>query len=211
MREEGAMRMASLIKALGKGNAEQERDLAKVFIHTREYRAVAAMSKTLILGGRGSGKSAIFRSLTDAPVEEGEQTAVIRVPLEAQRSTWQTLDQTAKGSNNDLLLLSRQWEFALLLLAFNAIVENNRDVRRKKVIRDVDAQVKRELAQSQFESHTMLSDAFDAAASILRKLPFTVSVSAPLVSVEVKPEESDSEQPTGRDLEKRQYLLIKGM
>ena len=169
------------------------------------------MSKSLVLGGRGSGKSAIFRSLTDAPVNEGDTANVITVPLEAQQSTWKTLDQAVKASNNDLLLLSRQWEFALLLLAFNALVESNRDVRRRKLIRDVDAEVKRELAQAELQSQSMLSDAFDAAASILRKLPFTVTVAAPLVSLQLTSEGSSSEQPTGRELDKRQDLLVKGM
>lgn len=207
------MSLSSLIAALGEGNAEHELNFDNVFISTPDYRAVAGMSRALILGGRGTGKSAIFRRMIAHPEGGGEET-VLAVPLAADRTSWPALEQAAKASNNDLVVLSRQWELTLLLLAFNRLVEDRRDVKRKRLIRDLDAEVNKVLERTELNltSEGMLTDVFEAAATILRKLPFTFKVQAPFVPVSIELKDSQpQDQPTAREQEKLQIILVEGM
>jgi hypothetical protein len=180
--------MRKLAAALGEGNAEHERNFASTFIPTADYKAVASMSRSLVLGGRGTGKSAIFRSLVDRPGSLDAASQVLTVALAADRTSWPALEQAARASNNDPLILSRQWELALLLLSFNILVENTRDVKRRRLIRDLDDEVEKVLEKTELNlrSEGMLSDVFEAAATILRKLPFTFKVQAPFVPISLE-------------------------
>src|SRR5690349_7449169 len=56
--------LGPVARVLGDGNAENERDLVRAFLRTHDYDEVAANSRFLVLGGRGAGKSAIFRMLS---------------------------------------------------------------------------------------------------------------------------------------------------
>jgi hypothetical protein len=140
-----AMSLGQITSALGHGNAEHDRNFDDVFLPTPDYRAAAGLSRTLILGGRGTGKSAIFRRMLDRP-EAVTGVNVLTVPLAADRTSWPALELAAKAENNDLIILSRQWELTLLLLAFNKLVDDRRDVRRKRLIRDLDVEVGKVLA-----------------------------------------------------------------
>jgi hypothetical protein len=208
------MSLSAVLATLGEGNAEHERNFANTFITTRDFEAVARMSRSLVLGARGAGKSAIFRQLTD-PVAADPDASLLTVPLSADRTSWPAFEQAVKASNNNALVLSRQWELTLLILSFNALVESTRSAKRKRLIRDLDSEVDKVLERTQLNlrSEGMLTDVFEAAATILRKLPFTFKVEAPFVpiSIELKDEAAAKPDARGRDQEKLQIILIEGM
>ena len=203
------MALDSILTTLGEGNAEHERHFAETFVRTRDFEVVERMSRSLVLGARGAGKSAIFRQLSDAGSAGGSD--LVTVSLSADRTSWPALEQAVKASNNNAVVLSRQWELTLLLLSFNALVDANGNVKRKRLVRDLDAEVDKVLDKTQLNlrSEGMLSDVFDAAATILRKIPFTFKVEAPFVpvSIQLKDEPAKPE----REQEKLQIVLIEGM
>lgn len=207
------MPLSAVLATLGEGNAEHERNFADTFITTRDYEAVARMSRSLVFGARGAGKSAIFRQLSDSAGTEGD-SSLLTVPLSADRTSWPAFEGAVRAANNNALVLSRQWELTLLILCFNALVESTRSLKRKRLIRDLDAEVEKVLERTQLNlrSEGMLTEVFEAAATILRKLPFTFRVEAPFVPVSIELKD-DAARPDeqGRDQEKLQIILIEGM
>ena len=209
------MSIQRMLAALGEGNAEHDRNFGDVFIETRDYEAVARMTRSLIFGGRGAGKSAIFRHLADKSRSSASaDEPVVTVALSADRTSWPAFEQAVKSSNNNALVLSRQWELALLILSFNALVEGARDAKRKRLIRDLDSEVEKVLERTQMNlrSEGMLTDVFEAAATILRKLPFTFKVEAPFVPISIQlKDEADKSDAQGRDRDRLEIILIEGM
>lgn len=56
----------------GSVDAESEEELAKRFVQTQEFNQISDEDKLVILGPKGSGKSAIFRLFTDYTEETKE-------------------------------------------------------------------------------------------------------------------------------------------
>jgi hypothetical protein len=95
-------------------------------------------------------------------------------------------------------------------------VEVRRDVKRKRLIRDLDTEINKVLERTELNltSEGMLTDVFEAAATILRKLPFTFKVTAPFVPISIEMKDSDAETPAppaGREGEKLQTIVVEGM
>jgi hypothetical protein len=67
------MGLGSISKILGDGTAERERNFAQIFLRTQDYEDVEANLSSLILGGRGTGKSAICRMLGDSSRIGGDE------------------------------------------------------------------------------------------------------------------------------------------
>ncbi|MGQ0797392.1 MAG: ORC-CDC6 family AAA ATPase [Methanobacteriota archaeon] len=57
--------------------AEEERHLAQYFLETPEFRSVARGGKTLVLGEKGSGKTAIARYLSIRPSSSPRPTVTV--------------------------------------------------------------------------------------------------------------------------------------
>jgi hypothetical protein len=201
--------------ALGKGNAEQDKNFADVFIATRDYEAVARGLRSLILGGRGAGKSAIFRHLADSggrPITPGDD-AGLTVALAADRTSWPRFQAEVTSSRNDPVVLGRQWELTFLILAFNALVDASRRPRRrliKDVADAVDSVMERTSSDLAYEG--ALTRVFKASAEILQKLPFTFKVQAPFVPVSVELKDDGAGSRSSQDERERpQIFLIEGM
>jgi hypothetical protein len=121
---EDNMRPEKVLVSLGDGNAENERNFDKVFVETSDYRSAADGSKNLILGGRGAGKSAIFRMLSERSntVSSGMAPSLV-VRLEADPSSWQEFERAANVARDDIPSITRQWELAVLLACFEVSME----------------------------------------------------------------------------------------
>ncbi len=208
--------MKAIVDALGKGNAESDQeDFASVFLETPDYRAVADMSRTLVLGGRGSGKSAIFRTLADRRQDSTSINGKLQytIAVSADRTSWPVLEQAVSESKNNPLLHSRQWEMTLLLLCFNLLVERVDGATRKPLIRNLKKEVRKvtELQEIEISSEGFLSDMFEAAAGILGQIPFTFKVSSPMIPVTVSATPEEQPKPTPRQRERIQGNLIDSM
>ena len=60
------MGLESISDFLGDGTAENEQYPSQTFFRTQDYENAESNLKTLILGGRGTGKSAICKMLDDS-------------------------------------------------------------------------------------------------------------------------------------------------
>jgi hypothetical protein len=218
-REEGAERtppdLSNLSRdAFGEGNAETDVDFEDVFIATSDYRLAASTSRTLVLGQRGTGKSAIFLHMRDQPTSTSG-LEVLTVPLAADSESWGELERVAKASNNDTTALTRQWKLTLLLLTFNKLVESKGGgAKRKRLVKQLDAEVNKVLDRTELNltSKGMLADVFEAAARMLRQLPFTFKVQAPFVPVSLETKDTQApDQTSTRQGERAQIILVDGM
>jgi len=79
---------------LGKDEAEQDEKLSRYFLKTKNYENALAGTKTIILGRKGSGKSAIFKLLSDEMPKNGIEV----VALTPDQYSWSALrDYTEQG------------------------------------------------------------------------------------------------------------------
>lgn len=72
---------------LGKDEAEQDQRLHEYFLKTASYRNALTGQKTIIVGRKGSGKSAIFSLLQS----ELENSGNLVIPITPDQYSWSTL------------------------------------------------------------------------------------------------------------------------
>ena len=79
---------------LGKDEAEQDQRLREYFLKTANYLNAQSGQKTIVIGRKGSGKSAIFKLLQDELKEGG----AIVIPITPDQYSWSALkDYEEKG------------------------------------------------------------------------------------------------------------------
>jgi ABC-type multidrug transport system fused ATPase/permease subunit len=79
---------------LGKDEAEQDRSLREYFLKTTNYKNSLAGTKTIVIGRKGSGKSAIFTLMRD----ELEKSGAVVIPVTPDQYSWSALkDYQEKG------------------------------------------------------------------------------------------------------------------
>lgn len=207
-----------ILRSLGDGNAENERNFGSIFIETQDYRAVADNSKTLILGGRGTGKSAIFRMLGRNVRKETEDGFLnLAVELEADPFGWREFEKAADGAKGSVAELSRQWELAILLHCFEISMEMlPAAAKKKRLVRDLNAEVAKYLNRDLLKENPQgrMAMIFAAAVTILQRLPFKFKIDAPFVpiSLETKdPKDVAPESSTRLEIERRGVVLIESM
>src|SRR4051794_9159738 len=95
-----------VLDALGDGNAENELNFDRVFVETDDYQTVAKGARNLILGGRGAGKSAIYRMLaTGETGARDEVPPTIVLTLEADQASWRDLERAADQERDDVVAI----------------------------------------------------------------------------------------------------------
>ena len=113
---------------LGSDSAETDKILDSAFIETRQYLDALSGSKRLILGRKGTGKSAIYRMLSKR-LDSGNQTIVQITPT---KIFWGNLARKNKETNlEDLINL---WEFSIYCRIFldarlQGIISNPRPLK----------------------------------------------------------------------------------
>jgi hypothetical protein len=206
-----------VLDALGDGNAENELNFDRVFIETEDYREVVEGARSLILGGRGAGKSAIFRMLASrASTARNEATPTLVLTLEADQGSWRDLERAADQERDDVAAISRQWELAVLLHSFEAVVAAfPTQAKRRRLVRDLNAEVDKVLDRDLLRESPdgRLSMILSAAAEILGQLPFKFKIEAPFVplSIELRDDNEQRKSPTRSELERRGIVLIQSM
>ena len=79
---------------LGKDEAEQDQRLQEYFLKTSNYRNALAGTKTIVIGRKGSGKSAIFALMQ----VELEESGALVIPITPDQYSWSALkDYEEKG------------------------------------------------------------------------------------------------------------------
>ena len=206
-----------VLDALGDGNAENEFNFDRVFIETEDYSEVAGRARSLILGGRGAGKSAIFRMLaSQAPHARAGALPTLVLTLEADQGSWRDLERAADQERDDVAAISRQWELAVLLHSFEAVLAAfPAQTKRRRLVRDLNAEVDKVLDRDLLRESPegRLSMFLSAAADILGQLPFKFRIEAPFVplSIELRDDKERQKVPTASELERRGIVLIQSM
>lgn len=174
---------------LGQGNAEDEQNLSQIFVYTDDYQQIRDKKKKIIIGERGSGKSAIFRML-----EADSNNSQWTVSLTPDNISWAKLEKISQKYQGEIYAIAKQWEFALLLECFETVSTNIPGrARRKALIKDFDLEVKRSididlLGRSSSERFSII---VNTALNILQKLPFTIEIKSPGGALAIKNREID--------------------
>jgi hypothetical protein len=211
--------LENILNSLGDGNAESEQDFSRTFITTGDYRRVESNLRDLVLGGRGTGKSAICRKLETLETYPDADSKRIywAAPLSSDSASWQSLERAANALS-DPQSISRQWELTILLQCFEVVMNHlPRNVKKRQVVRQLDREITKLLDRDKMKSVSegRLSYIVETAVEILQRLPFKFVVKAPFVpiSVEVRePSDSHNEpQLSQPEREQRRIALIESM
>jgi hypothetical protein len=123
---------------LGKDEAEQDQRLQEYFLKTSNYRNALAGTKTIVIGRKGSGKSAIFALMQ----VELEESGALVIPITPDQYSWSALkDYEEKG------ILPEQahtnaWKLTLLssvvwkLNESNLVSESSKLIKYYKYMKD---------------------------------------------------------------------------
>jgi hypothetical protein len=177
---------------IGSGDAESESDLPSYFYETPDYNAIKNREKQIILGGRGSGKSALFRMLsTNLP-----DASTVVVPLTPDDNSWKRLKGFAKDWNKDIPDIAKQWEFLVLTQVLDFSWERS-SIRKTKAASQFRAELAKSTDESLFKSvhgKDRLPFIIDAARTILAKIPFSIELSGGFfkISARTTPEKTGS-------------------
>ena len=96
--------------------AERDDNLRRYFISTTTFQAVSAHKKHIIVGPKGSGKSAILRELS-----AGARSALVITPEHYATEVLETLKKHAGA--NDLAAYVTTWKYTLLVELFRKLVQ----------------------------------------------------------------------------------------
>jgi hypothetical protein len=118
------------IRLLNLGSDSAERDiavgLAEYFYHNSTYQKFFNSSKTILVGNRGAGKSAIFKYMAAAEARRGH----LVIELSPEEYSYELLSQFLRseqeGSWGKQSSYSVAWQYLLYNLIFKKIVEQKR-------------------------------------------------------------------------------------
>lgn len=113
------------LSTLDFGAPAAERDVSKglyeYFVESEEYRRVATGAKTLVLGNRGTGKSAIFK----VAAERNRKTNAVVIELRPEDYAYEmlhaTLRREADGKWAKTAAFAAAWKYLLLLLTLRRL------------------------------------------------------------------------------------------
>lgn len=95
---------------LGNDEAEQDERLKEYFLKTRNYENALLGTKSIIIGRKGSGKSAIFTLLED----ELEESGVLVIPITPDQYSWNALRDYRESGIQELQAYTNAWKITLL-------------------------------------------------------------------------------------------------
>ncbi len=131
---------------LGASDAESDRRLGEYFVTTPYVEEALSGRRTLFLGRKGSGKSALFRQFPPLVAEAGRELSV--VPITPDNYAWRALkDYRERGLSNQAAHRTA-WKLTLAVQIASALVEVN---YRSRIAEDAAA------ALREFSSRTSVS------------------------------------------------------
>lgn len=110
--------------------AERDNDLINCFIKNDSYNNVYNGIKTVILGNRGTGKSAIFKKLASEKRANGE----IVIELTPENYSYEMLQQTLKRESDGAWAkkgaFCSAWKYLIYVLAMKKLCENKGSLKK---------------------------------------------------------------------------------
>ena len=95
---------------LGKDEAEQDQRLREYFLKTTNYKNSLAGTKTIVIGRKGSGKSAIFTLMRD----ELEESGTLVIPVTPDQYSWSALKEYQEKGILPVQAHTNAWKLTLL-------------------------------------------------------------------------------------------------
>lgn len=95
---------------LGKDEAEQDQRLREYFLKTRYYENALSGTRTILIGRKGSGKSAIFILLQ----KELEESKAIVIPITPDQYSWGALKDYKEAGILPIQAHTNAWKLTLL-------------------------------------------------------------------------------------------------
>ncbi len=95
---------------LGKDEAEQDQRLHEYFLKTTSYKNALSGQKTIVIGRKGSGKSAIFSLLQS----ELEKSGNLVIPITPDQYSWSSLRDYREQGILPEQAHTNAWKFTLL-------------------------------------------------------------------------------------------------
>lgn len=109
------------------GAPAAERDIAQglveYFVESDTYRRVAAGQKTIVLGNRGTGKSAIFKVLAERERATGAAVIELRPEDYSYEMLADTLRTEAQGSWAKHGAFAAAWKYLILVVVMKALTQ----------------------------------------------------------------------------------------
>jgi len=106
--------------------AERDDDLIACFVTSETYNSLAKGQKTIILGNRGSGKSALFKKIADDESRKGN----IIVQLAPEEYSYELLSQSMKketeGSWAKQGAYAAAWKYLILVIVMKKITRSDK-------------------------------------------------------------------------------------
>lgn len=115
---------------LGKDEAEQDERLREYFVKTTSYENALSEAKTIIIGRKGSGKSAIFALMKEELNERGE----IVIPITPDQYSWSVLKDYEEAGILPEQAHTNAWKMTLLSAAIWSLSENGLVADNSKII-----------------------------------------------------------------------------
>ena len=112
---------------LGASDAESDRRLGDYFVTTPFVEEALSGRRTLFLGRKGSGKSALFKQFPDLLVSNGRRLSVVSITPD--QYAWQALRDYRERGLSEQAAHRNAWKLTLAVQIASELVEQNYTAR----------------------------------------------------------------------------------
>lgn len=123
--------MVDKIQSFGGVAAEYDNLLADFFIRTSAYQRIANQERFIVVGRKGTGKTAIYRQLQQ---QAGQESGACAVGLEFSDYPWGAHQEVANTLASPVERFTESWRFLILVelakLILREVKPHGRDARR---------------------------------------------------------------------------------
>jgi hypothetical protein len=104
--------------------AERDDDLSACFVSSEMYESLRRGQKSIVLGNRGSGKSALFRKLAEEERKAGNAVIALAPEEYSYELLSETMKKEAQGSWAKQGAYSAAWKYLMLVLVMKEITRS---------------------------------------------------------------------------------------
>ena len=124
------MDLSNLKFGLPAAEREISKGLADYFIESESYKRIKDREKTIILGNRGTGKSAIFKVLAEREKANGN----IVLELSPEEYSYEILSSNLKaeseGAWNKHSAFASAWKYLIYMLIMKAVIKEGKKYKK---------------------------------------------------------------------------------
>jgi len=121
--------------SFGAPAAERDENLIDYFIESASFKRLRDGKKTVALGNRGSGKTAIFRILSEQAKQKGQTVMQLAPEDYSYELLSETMVSEVSGSWKKQGAYSAAWKYVLYVLAMKAVTERGLRTKRGSALK----------------------------------------------------------------------------